>query len=395
MTGAIMNKRYLRMAALVVVTSAVGLAVFVLPRNADVQQFLAVRTVDRTLADYADNTVLKTLALVVDKVKALDAAAVKLQAEPSDENLAAAVAAWRAARVPWKMTSAFMFGPGAYYNYDKQLSGWPADKLLIDHAVGEIAAGRLHAESRWLREERTSSLRGFHAAEYLLFRDGQPRPAKDVSAAELGYLTAVTRAMVEESIDFEAAWRGTDNLSADKAAVVKAAGLPGRKAYAAEFKDPDRPDSRYLSRAVPLQEIFQEIGGVLEDLCPAIAGLRESPYAEDDYRESRSTYADLQSELQGLANAYLGGPEGARGLSVSALVAAKDPVLDGRVQIAFAHAAHRLAAVGDPHAPPRDDRELAGRIAEAECDKLAAKINSAALLVTMDPVVQPWVAYGR
>lgn len=390
-----MKRSFVRMASLIVIAALAGSAVFVLPRTAAVKRFLAARAVNRVLADYADATVLKTLALVVDEVKALNAAAIRLQSDPSDENLAATAAAWRAARGPWKMGSAFLFGPGAFYNYDKQLSGWPVDKLLIDHALSEITAGRLRVDSRWLREEQNSSLRGFHAAEYLLFRDGQPRKARDVTPAELGYLTAVTQAMVEESIDYEAAWRGTDNLPRDKAAVLKTAGITARSAYAAEFKAAGQPDSRYFSPAVPLQEIFQDISGITEEVCTATAELAQSPYPGDDYRESRTAYVDLQNALQGVENAYLGGIKGSRGHSVSELVAARNPVLDRRVQIAFAHTAHRLAAIGDPHGAPREGRELAVRIAEAECNKLTAKLNAAAPLVTMDPGVQPWAAYGK
>lgn len=393
MTNPTVKRSWVRLAGLIVIAAVIGVAAFVLPRNAEVKRYLAIRTANQVLADYVDNVALKTIALIVDKVKAFDAAAARLQADPTDANLAAAAAAWRDARVPWKMGTAFLFGPGAYYNYDKQISGWPADKVLIDHALADIAAGRLRVDARWLREEQTSSLRGFHAAEYLLFRDGQPRRASDLGAAELSYLVAVTQAMVEESIDYEAAWRGTDNLPADQAAILKKAGIASRSSYAAEFKNAGQPGSRYFSVGIPLQDVFQDLGGVLEDMCPVIAEMRETPYAGDDYKEARSTYADLQNELRGLENAYLGGFEGARGRSPSELVAARDPVLDRRVKIGFAHAAHRLAAIGDPHTP-REDRELAARIAVAECEKLMNRINFAGLLVTTDPDVGSWAIYG-
>jgi putative iron-regulated protein len=389
-----MKRPLLRLTGLLAVTALVGCAVLVLPRIAAVKRFLAARTVHQVLADYAENNALKTIGRVVEDVTALNAAALRLKAEPSDANLAAAATAWRAARVPWKMGTAFMFGPAAYYNFDKQLSAWPPDRILIDHALSEVAAGRLQVDSRWLREGQTSTLRGFYAAEYLLFRNGQPRKAKELSPAELGYLAAVTQAMVEESIDYEASWRGSDNLAPAKAAVLKKAGLKVRSSFAAEFGSAGKPESRFSSAAVPLQEIFQDLGGVIEGVCPAIAELGKSPYPGDEYKESRNAYADLQAELQGAENAYLGGIKGSRGRAVSELVAAKDKVLDSRVQIAFAHTAQRLAAVGDPYGAPREGRALAVRIAEAECRKLAGRLNAATPLVTMDPDVGPWAAYG-
>lgn len=390
-----MKRTFIRMTILCVITIIIGLAVFVLPRNARVKKYLAARTVDRVLADYTDNTVLKTLAWVVDDVKALNSSALKLQADPTDENLAATAAAWRAARVHWSMTSAFMFGPGNFYDFDKQMATWPFDKILVDHLLGEIEAGKLQVDSAYLRE-KNSSMRGFYTAEYLLFRNGQPRKAKDVSAAELNYLAATTQAMLEESIDFEASWLGTANLPAAKAAVIQKAKMENRSSYAHEFKTAGRPGSRYFSPSVALEEIFQQSATVIEDIVPLLAELAESPgVGEKNYWVSKNANADVLNMLHGSENAYLGGVKGSRGHSISELVAAKNQMLDRRVKIAFAHTAHRIAALGGLNGRDREARELALKIAEMECNKLMSKLNFALLLVAMDPEVRPWAAYGQ
>lgn len=380
---------------LILITALFGLGAVAVGRNASVKQLLADRTLNQVLADYTDNTVLKTLALVVDGIQALDAAAIKLQAHPTDRHLAEAAAAWRAARARWKLTSAFMYGPAAHYNFDKQISSWPLDRPLVDHVVGEIAAGRLELNARYLREQLNASQRGFLAAEYLLFRDGQPRKAEDVGAAELSYLVAVTEVMTLESMDFEASWLGSEKLPADKASALDKAGIHPRKSYADEFKNPGQPGSRYVSPSVPLQEIFQDSVAVIEALCPVIEEALGSIDPDDsDTRYSHNALADVQHELQGVANAYLGGIEGARGHSVSELLAAKHAVLDRRIKIALAHTAHRITAVGDPYGESREDRELAVRIAVSACMKLGARLAVAMPLVSMDPSTRPWAAYG-
>jgi predicted lipoprotein len=340
--------------------------------------------------------VLKTLELVVNDITALDAATHKLQAAPTDANLAAAASAWRAARSRWRQGTVFEFGPSAYYNFDKQLSSWPLDRNLVDHVIGQIAAGKLSVDARYLRERLHSTQRGFLAAEYLLFRDGQPRKAEDVSAAELGYLTAVTEAMAIESMDYRAAWLGTGNVPAEQAAALAAAGLQTRPPYVEEFKHPGRSGSRYFSPSGPLQEIFQDSVAAVEAMCPAIAEVLGSADPLASYTWfSRNGLADIQSELKGVENAYLGGVEGKRGSSISELLAVKSKVLDRRIRIALADTAYRIAAAGDPYGEPREDRALTVRIAEAACRKLLSRLTAAMPLVCMDPSTRPWAAYGQ
>ena len=390
-----MKRNFVRLSSLIVITALMGVGAVALARNASVKQFFAEKKLDQVLEDYTDKMVLKTLALVVDDIKALERAAIKLQAEPTEANLEATAAAWRTARGQWKKTSAFMYGPAAQYNFDKQLSTFPLDRPLVDHVLSEIAAGKVQVDERYLREKLHASQRGFLATEYLLFRDGKPRKAEDLSAAELSYLVAAAKAMTVESVDFEASWAGSAQMPADKAALLIAAGMKTRGSYADEFKNPGAPGSRYFSHSVPLQEIFQDSVSVAEELCTAIPEVLGSadPRASETWY-SNNGLADLRNTLQSVENAYLGGVEGARGHAVSELVAAQNEVLDRRIKIALADTAYRIAAVGDPYGESREDRELLVRRAEAACHKLVARLSVATPLVCMDPGTRPYAAYG-
>lgn len=391
-----MKRTLVRWTGLIVITALVGVAAVALARNASVKQLFVDRELDAVLEDYTDKVVLKTISLAVQEIEALERAALKLQAEPSDANLAAAADAWRSARAKWKQASAIMFGPAAHYNFDKQLATFPLDRPLVDHVLGVIEAGRLKVDERYLREELHSSQRGFLALEYLLFREGKPRQAKELSAAQLAYLVAAAKAMTVESADFQASWLGSANMPGDRAALLKAAGTKTRSSYADEFKNPGSPDSRYHSQSVPLQEIAQDLVGVTEDLCPAIAEVLGSsdPRASETWY-SRNGAADLENTLKGLENAYLGGVEGARGHSFSELLAARDQVLDQRIRIALADTAYRIAEAGDPYSGNGEGRELLVRRAEAACRKLAARVSAGAPLVSLDPGTRPHAAYGK
>src|SRR5690606_1109472 len=65
--------------------------------------------------------------------KALDAAIDALVAKPSEETLAAAKAAWVAARAPYQQTEAFRFGNVIVDEWEGRVNAWPLDEGLIDY----------------------------------------------------------------------------------------------------------------------------------------------------------------------------------------------------------------------------------------------------------------------
>lgn len=72
-------------------------------------------------------------------VQALKAAIDALIATPTDATLAAARAAWLAARVPYQQTEAYRFGNPAVDAWEGQVNAWPLDEGLIDYVVGGTA----------------------------------------------------------------------------------------------------------------------------------------------------------------------------------------------------------------------------------------------------------------
>ena len=374
----------------------IGIAVWLFRQNdTRIQQHSRVEMAQKAVVDYVDNAVLKTLELLVAEVDKLKGAAQDLQAERSAKHLDTLVSTWHVSYGAWMKTAAYLYGPAAQYDYWKQLATWPCEKVLIEHVMGQVEEGQLEVDSRYLREERVAALRGFYTLQYVLFRNGQPREISDLRPVEVDYLVAVTQALYDESVDFEASWLGTENLSPEKRAVLKRAGIKSRTAYAEEFKNPGTSGSRYVSLSIPLQDLFQEISGVLEDeVVPGIAELLEIADAENiAYWDPVDPLADLLNFLQSVENAYLGGVPGVRAGSVSDLVAEHDRPLDRLIRISFAHSKYRLEVLQDLQEMSHGERELAVRIAEAEVEKLAARIAVAVPKVILDPVVEPYAAY--
>jgi predicted lipoprotein len=388
-----MKRFFVLLTGIFVATAALG----VMPVSAGLKDnmgnYLFKRKAIKAIESYTDNTVLKTIDECVNNIEKLHQAALKLQKNKHESSLAATTNAWHKVLSSLNRSTIFFYGPVAHYDYNKALALNPFDKILVDHALGEMKAGTLSLSSQVLRD-KTASMRGLYTIRYLLYRNGLPRKVADITDAELSYLVVASYAMVEESIDLQASWVGTANLSADKVAILKKAGMKSHTSYAEEFKNPGEPYSRYLCVSVPLQEMIQESTSVIEDMIPGIEELINHDESDIKYWDSLDPYTELLDMLKGVENSYLGGVSGARGTSFSELVAEKDKVLDDRIKTAFAHTAKRILVIRDLKDASKEKREMAVKVAAAECEKLASRMMVATPLVTADPAVEPFGPYG-
>jgi putative iron-regulated protein len=81
---------------------------------------------DIAQAAYTDSLVTaKTMQLAIEK----------LLAEPTEENLIAARAAWVAARIPYMQTEAYRFGNAIVDDWEGKVNAWPLDEGLIDYVA--------------------------------------------------------------------------------------------------------------------------------------------------------------------------------------------------------------------------------------------------------------------
>ncbi|WP_309400980.1 imelysin family protein [Cerasicoccus maritimus] len=363
-------------------------------RNPKVLQYIRAHNAQATVSDYVDNAVLKTLEQLSAEVEQLHLAAAQLAAAPTEAKLEATAIAWHRAHAAWNNTAACQYGPSTQYDFHKRVATWPFEKVLAEELIKKALRGECQLDGRYLREEEFSGLRGFYALQYLLYREGRLRELSDISPTELVYLSAVSEALLQDSLDFEAAWCGTENLTEDKRAVLANAGIAARAAYADELRNPGSEGSRYASTSISLQEVFQDIIGVFEDLAPQISEYPQAASSEATaYWDSLDPHADMLNQLKSAENAYLGGVEGSRERSLSQLVAAHEPVLDRLVKISFAHTTYRIEALKTAQQKSEAEYDLAVRIAEAELEKLTARITLAIPWVILDPAVEPYAAY--
>lgn len=388
------SRRFILAVGLLAFLAAGFFMVRLVRQNTTVQQVLRARLARQIVSDCVDNHVLKILELLAADVKDLHNAALALWANPYDGSLDEVRAAFETAFGTWKRTAACQYGPATQYDYHKRLASWPCEKILVENALSRMERGTLIVDARYLREERVSSLRGFYTIQYLLFRNGKLRDASDFTATELRYLIAATQALLEDAVDFEASWCGTENLSSEKKTILQEAGIKKRPGYAKIFRNPGDSGSRYASLSDPLQEVLQDVGGVFEDMMPVLHELPDAMDSEKPaYWHSLNPCADLLNVLQSAEDAYLGGVEGFRGHAIADLVAAHDPELDRLIRISFAHTAYRLEVLRKAEGISPEEKDLAVRIAEDELEKLIARLGVAVPQVVLDPAVKPYAAY--
>ncbi len=89
-----------------------------------------------TVVENYANLAEATFADAHKAAKALKVAVNALIASPSDASLAAARAAWKAARVPYMQSEAFRFGNAIVDDWEGQVNSWPLDEGLIDYVAG-------------------------------------------------------------------------------------------------------------------------------------------------------------------------------------------------------------------------------------------------------------------
>ena len=115
-----MTFRTLRAVALAAAPIGVALPAMAQPDPSDIIETYA----DIAHAMYADS---------LAAARTLDTALQDFAADPSEETLAAARAAWLAARVPYQHTEVYRFGNPIVDDWEGRVNAWPLDEGLIDY----------------------------------------------------------------------------------------------------------------------------------------------------------------------------------------------------------------------------------------------------------------------
>ncbi len=262
--------------------------------------------------------------------------------EPNAQALSTAQDVWKSARVAWKLTDAFRFGPVESLRITPALDFSPTNAVSLEKFV-EGAEPITRASV----EQLGANLRGFGALEYLLFDTTGDAAvlAKLVGAtgARRRMYVQVTSLLVREKVaELKSAWG--DGKAAGFARDIAEAG-----GGSATFPSAKSAIDQIVNSAIFSAELVTntKIGR------PAGKKTGGTPQpSEVDSARSDNTIAELTAALRGVVQVYVGDRASALGGTnapgVSALVRAKNPELDKRVLAALGVAIERVAAIRPP-----------------------------------------------
>ena len=289
--------------------------------------------------------------------RSLQSAVDALIANPSDQALADARAAWIAARVPYQQSEVFRFGNPVVDDWEGRVNSWPLDEGLIDYVdpsyadsgenplavlnvvatpsftlggqtidaaqiTPELIAGTLHGAD----EVDANVASGYHAIEFLLW--GQDLNGTDAGAGNRPFTDYLQgEGCTGGSCDRRAAYlkAATDLLVTDLEEMAKA-WEQGGAARAVVQTDPKAGLLAMLTGMGSLS--YGELAGERMKL-----GLMLNDPEEEQDCFSDNTYNSHYNDGVGMQNVYLGKYQRLDGTVVTGpaladLVAAADPAVD-------------------------------------------------------------------
>ena len=124
--------------------------------------------------NYVENVVRPTYETLAVKSKKLFETFENLS---SQEDLDLACNTWKEARQYWDWSEAFLFGPAHNFSIDPHIDTWPFDVSAFNRYIKNNSpltdATNKAIVTNAIRNGQ--NLTGFHAIEYLIFRNGQNR----------------------------------------------------------------------------------------------------------------------------------------------------------------------------------------------------------------------------
>lgn len=321
--------------------------------------------------EYVDNTVLPTYKAMADAAIELHDLCLAMQSKHAAGTLTsvdvkAAGESWKKSRKSWELSEAFLFGPAANHNIDPHIDSWPLDKAAMDDLLAVIRSGK-----NWSLDNNGGyGLIGFHAIEYMLFElsaEGNTSLVHsiDYTPEELEYLVAVTEDLRNQAVCLEACWAGTDNVSAQKQAILEDAELDYNEEYGWEMKNAGMGGSRYKTYQQVAEQIIQGCIDIADEVGNTKIGRPHFAANEEDKNYIESPYSlnsieDFVDNIISIRNSYCGSINGKP--SLSEYVAGFNPELDSKLKTAIENAITAIQAIPEPFTKTAKGTEAANAV---------------------------------
>lgn len=344
-----------------------------------------------------NNVIVTTYSNLADASVNLYNACATLKNNLTQDNIAAAATAWTAARKYWEQSEAFLYGAASDYNIDPHIDSWPLDQSQLDLALAnETLIGNMETDGCNFDGFSTLGygLLGFHAVEYMIFRDGDARNVDGgtdfdgekyaaLSSEELIYCAAVAEDLRNQCIRLEASWAGIDNITSAKQTILEDAELEPSMDYGKAMETAGESGNvLYKTQIAAYVQILQGASDISDEVGNTKI---TDPVNSGDVLDVESWYSwnsidDFADNMRSVQYAYLGNTSStAIDASVSTYVKSLDKTLDSEIQTAIATAISEIEAMP---APFRNNlTESASASAKAACNTVMDKLEEAITLI--------------
>ena len=228
------------------------------------------------------------------------------------------------ARENWERSEAFLMGAASDFDVDPTIDSWPLNRTLL-----------LNYFNRGMNEEmlEDATILGFHALEFILFRNGQPRKVSEFQgndsyknfngvsgAKELAYAQVICTLLKQRCFQLQVAWEGETSSNAARMQVVRGArldyatelGLP----YGQNLINAGSSNSTFRSLKAAISQVLSDDEGSCVAIANEVGTAKiANPFSAGDisYVESPYSYnsiTDFQDNIRSIRNVWYGSTNG-------------------------------------------------------------------------------------
>ena len=272
------------------------------------------------LENLVSNVIVPTYTKLADDVEDLEKTLNGLTVSSiTQDQINKACDDFKSARLNWERSEAFLMGAASDFDIDPTIDSWPLNRTLL-----------LNYFNNGMDEEmlEDATILGFHALEFILFRDGKPRKVTEfkandtyknfesvTGAQELEYAQTICTLLKQRCFQLQVAWEGEKNTS--RVAVVKAAGLDytteAGLSYGENLVGAGKNNkSTFKSLKAAIAQILSDDEGSCVGIANEVGTAKiANPFSAGDvsYVESPYSYnsiADFRDNIRSIRNIWLG-----------------------------------------------------------------------------------------
>lgn len=278
------------------------------------------------LTNLVSNVIVPTYTDLADDVEDLEKTLNGLTVNSiSQSQINKACEDFKDARENWERSEAFLMGAASDFDIDPTIDSWPLNRSLL-----------LNYFNNGMNDEmlEDATILGFHALEFILFRNGQPRKVAEFQgndtyknftgvsgAKELAYAQTICKLLKERCFQLQVAWEGETAKNVSRVAAVKAAGLEYTTENGLSYGENLTQAGVNAKSTFPtLKAAIAQVLSDDEGSCVAIAtevGTAKiaNPFSAGDisYVESPYSYnsiTDFQDNIRSIRNVWYGSTSG-------------------------------------------------------------------------------------